>query len=166
MPDAPVNTKACPSRALELKSLDELRAELDRIQSAHDAGTLTHTGNWSPGQILEHLALPWVCALDGFPPTKIPFILRMLARILAKKKTVRGTPPPPGIKLPKQVAYLAPKDDTTFDDGMSALRACIERVERGERMTHRSPLFGSMDHQQWLNLQLGHCALHLGYLSY
>ncbi len=163
----PVDTKKCEYRKLTLSSLDDLSAELDRIQAAHDAGTLAHTGNWTPGQILEHCTILWKCALDGFPPDsgKVPFLMRLISKLLFKRFAVRGDPPPRGIKLPQEAAFLIPPDDTTFEQGMASIRDCIARVARGDQMTHPSPLFGKMRTDQWLNLHLGHCRMHLGYLS-
>ena len=42
-----VNTKKAPHRELNLETVDELSAELDRLQSAHESGTLAATGNWA-----------------------------------------------------------------------------------------------------------------------
>ncbi|MFI4892885.1 MAG: DUF1569 domain-containing protein, partial [Phycisphaerales bacterium JB058] len=67
-----VNTKTAPRRELSFGSLDELGAELDRLEAAGAAGNLGHTGNWTPGEILDHLANFWTCSLDGFPPGKVP----------------------------------------------------------------------------------------------
>lgn len=161
----PVDTKTAERRDLRLSSMEELRSELDRIQAAHDAGTLSHTGNWSPGQVLEHLAIFMECAFEGFP-SRAPFFVRWIAIPLFKKKAVSGEPMPPGFKLPKQASFMLPGDATTFEQGMSRLRDCLARLDAGDRFTHPSPLLGKLSHEQWIRMQLGHCSMHLSFLSY
>lgn len=161
----PVNTKQAPRRALAFQSMAELSAELDRIEAAHRAGTLRTTGNWSPGQILQHVGKFMRFPIDGFPPGKPPWLVRVLVQMFFKKKAIQGAPPPPGIKLPAGAAYLLPDDSVSFEAGMSLLREQMARIARGERFTHPSPLFGDLTHEEWTKLQLGHCALHLGFLK-
>jgi len=160
----PVNTKRAKRRDVRYDSLDDLRADLDAIERANAAGTLRNTGNWSPGQVLEHLAIFMECALDGFPPGKIPWLMRTIVRMLAKKKAIAGQPPPPGYRIPGGAAFLRPGDDTTFKAGMARLRKCVDRVGAGERFEQPSPLFGELTHEEWMGIQLGHCSLHLSFL--
>ncbi len=163
-----VNTKHAARRALRLGSLEDVSAELDRIQAAHDAvdgaGTLRTTGNWTAGQIFEHLAIFMACALDGFPSGP-PAPVRWLVILLLKKKALAGGSPPAGFKIPNSAAFLRPGDETTFEQGMARLRGEIERVGAGERFTHVSPIFGRLTHEQWVVLQSGHASLHLGFID-
>lgn len=161
----PVDTKTAGRRDLRLASMDELRQELDRIQAAHDAGTLRHTGNWTPGQILEHLAIFVECALDGFPG-RAPFFVRWIAIPMFKKKAVSGEPMPPGFKLPRQAAFMLPGDATTFDQGMDRLRTALARLDAGEKFTQPSPLLGKLSHEQWIRMQLGHASMHLSFVNH
>lgn len=161
-----VNTKQAQRRDLKFNSIDDLSAELDRIQHAHDAGTLSTTGNWSPGQNLQHLAIVWKAGIDGFPPEmKPPFFIKWPARWLFKKRATAGETAPAGIKLPKQASKIIPVAQVAFDQGMHQLREQIARTTGGERFAAHSPIFGDMTHEQWTNLQLGHCQLHLGFLQ-
>ncbi len=160
-----VNTKQAPRRLLKFASMAELSAELDRIEAAHRAGTLRTTGNWSPGQILQHVGKFMRFPIDGFPPGKPPWLVRAIVQIVFKKKAIQGAPPPPGIKLPAGAAYLLPDDSVSFDAGMAFLREQIARIGRGERFAHASPLFGKLTHEQWTKMQLGHCAMHLGFIE-
>ena len=50
----------------DYKSLDGLKAELDRIEASHHAGTLKTSGGWSVGQIFDHCSKPMKLAFDGF----------------------------------------------------------------------------------------------------
>ena len=158
-----VNTKTAPHRALAFATIDDLDAELSRLDNAHAEGTLETTGNWSPGQIFEHLGSFWKMAFDGFG-FKAPLVLRLMVRPF-KSKLITGQPPR-GFKLRGGIKVIEPGDDTGFDDGLALLRRQIERVRAGEKMTHASPLFGRLTHEQWLALHLNHCAMHLGFTRY
>lgn len=160
-----VNTKSAPRRALKFSSLDELSAELDRLDTAHAAGKLGHTGNWTPGQILDHLGNFWTCSLDGFGPTACPAVLRVFASLLFKKQAIAGKPPPPGIKMPKNAPQFAPRPGVTYAQGAENLRTCIHRVQRGDPYVPASPLFGKLTEGEWTRLNLGHCSMHLSFIS-
>ncbi|MCB9845509.1 MAG: DUF1569 domain-containing protein [Phycisphaeraceae bacterium] len=159
-----INTKHVARRELRFASLDELSAELDRLEAAHHAGTLAWTGNWTPGQNFQHLARFMTCSIDGFPPGKPPLLMRTIIRLIAKRPATRGMRPPAGIKLPKQAAFFLPDPEVAFEDGLAELRGCLDRVGSGERFVAPSPVFGRLTHTQWTNLHLGHSALHLGFL--
>ena len=160
-----INTKQAPRRELEFKSLDELKAELDRIDAAHAAGNLGKTGNWSPAQNLEHLGSFWTCSLDGFPPGKPPLPLRIMAQLLFKKKAVAGGSPPPGFPIPKGVSLLIPDENVELAGASEKLRNCIHSTENGDAYVPESPLFGKVTREQWTTMHLGHCALHLGFVD-
>jgi len=145
-------------------TLDALRAELDRIQAAHDAGTLTTNGNWSAGQILEHCSNPFKGALDGASGVSLPWYMRLAGRWVFKPMLGRSKMKP-GIKLPKSAAKWLPDPEIPFEDGMRAMRTALDRLAAGERMTHPSPLMGKMTHEQWILLNLDHCRLHFGFMD-
>jgi len=162
----PVDTKKAPRRTVEYHTLADLSADLDRVQSAHDAGTLKTTGNWTAGQILKHCSILMKCAVDGFPPAKPPLHVWLVTRWIIRPIALRGEPPPPGIKLPPDAQFLLPPEGTTFEDGMSSLRTIVARVkDKGERFTVPSPVFGKLTHDQWTVLQLGHCRLHMSFID-
>ena len=146
------------------ETLDELRAELDRVEAAHQRGTLTTTGQWSAGQILEHCATLIRCSIDGFGDARVPWFVRLAGRVVFKPRLGR-TRMKPGIKLPRKASSLLPGETVGVDEGLSAMRAVLARIEAGERMTADSPVLGPMTHEQWLTLHLDHCRLHLGFLD-
>lgn len=159
----PVNTKQAPHRDLNFASLDELDAELERIERAREAGTLDTTGNWSAGQIFAHVAEFWRMTFDGFD-FKAPLLLRLIVKPFKSK--MLGQKPPRGIRLRGRIRVIEPAPEVDFDEGLAALRRQIERTRAGERMTHDSPLFGAMTHDQWATLHLNHCAMHMGFIRY
>ena len=158
-----IDTRKTDRRTLAYGSFDELAADLDRIASAHERGALRTTGNWTAGEVCDHCANFMRCALDGFPGG-VPWYLR-IAGVLLKPAMLRGTSQPAGMKIPKSAVHLRPREGVSVEEGHGALRREVERVRGGaERMEHPSPLLGRMTHEQWVTLQLSHCALHLSFL--
>lgn len=161
---ASVSTKHAERRDLAFTSTAELAAELDRLERADAEGGVRVTGNWTLGQQADHLARFWRASLDGFPEGfKPPAPVRWAVQLLFKKRAVRGAVPPSGMKLPKAASFLLPADGVTTDQGFAALRDCISRTDAGDAFIERSPLFGDLTHDEWLTINLSHCALHLGF---
>lgn len=158
-----VNTKVAPRRAVRYQTLDDFERDLDRIEAALASGRLRTSGNWSVGQILDHLARFAQCALDGFP-SRAPWIIRKIIILLFKKKIMSGEPMPPGYKIPKQANFLAPRDDITPEEGVSKMREVFARLHAGERFTADSPIFERLSHEEWCKAQLGHAAMHMSFL--
>jgi len=160
----PVNTKTAPRRDTSFATLADIAADLDSLEAAHAAGTLTHTGNWTPGQVFEHCALVMRGSLDGFE-ARAPAPLRLLARLLFKKQSVdTDKPMPAGFKLPRQASSIMPQPGRTFEDGLALLRAQLDRVGAGQRFEKPSPVLGPLTHEQWDRLHRKHCAMHLSFL--
>lgn len=159
-----VDTKRASRREIHFTSLEDVLADLDAIEASHAAGTLTAHGNWSAGQVCEHVAILMECAVDGFP-TRAPAPVRWAATLLFKKKALSGKPMPAGFKIPKQAAFLEPGADTTAESGFARLRTIVERVRGGERFSVPSPIFGRLTHSQWVTLKAGHAALHMSFLQ-
>ncbi|MFK7883841.1 MAG: DUF1569 domain-containing protein [Phycisphaerales bacterium] len=162
-----VNTKKAERRELKFNCTSCLKKELDAIEASHRAGTLTTTGNWTAAQCFEHCARTWNAAIDGFPETfKPPAPIKWAAKLFFKKKAISGQTAPAGIKPPKAVTdALEVGRDADFDEALAHLRAEIARTDAGEQFAKPSPLFGQLSHDEWLNLQLGHCQSHLGFLK-
>ena len=174
MPDAahsspvlrsPVDTRRAVRRTLSFHCLNCLSAELDRIEAAHRAGSLRTTGNWTPGENLDHCAKLLEFALDGFP-SRAPWFVRALARMLMLRRATSGRTAPAGFRLPKDAAYMLPQPGIAFEQSMARMRHCLARIAAGGRMSQPNPLFGPMSHEEWTRMQLGHCQLHLGFLDY
>jgi hypothetical protein len=159
-----IDTKKAERRPLKFESLEALSADLDRLEEAHRAGTLRHTGNWSAGQIFEHCSKLMRAAIDGFPDDRPALMLRWMGRTVIRRMALKGGAAPAGYKTPEGASYLSPGDEVSFDQGIGALRSQVARIEAGERFTHASPLFGSLTHEEWTIVQLGHCSLHLSFL--
>ena len=162
-----INTKKAERRELSFGSLDDVLADMERLEEAHNEGTLTHTGNWDAGQIFWHCAAVFRASLDGFPANaKPPLWLRLFGRLIKGKATAPGGEAPTGFKIPKELSdAFVPDGAVTFEQGTSDLRTVLGRIDAGEKMVQPSPIFGPMTHEQWTNLHVGHCQMHFSFLN-
>ncbi len=160
----PTNTRKAFRRDLSFDSLADLEAELDRVRTAHHAGTLRVSGNWSAGQILGHLAkwMRWDID-DEFPFTASP-VLRLVC-VLFKKQVV-NRPFKPGMNFKPKTGDLQGDPDYAFEEGWDRLQAQLDRVRAGESMACDNPALGRITHEQGMRMHLNHAAHHLGYLHY
>ena len=107
-----INTKKVEGRRqLRYASLDELLADAQRLA----AGEVRTLGNWSPGQIFQHLAQSMNWSIDGFD-FSFPAPLRWVMSLLMKRKFLQK-------ELP--AGYQAPAsaipDETSTAAGLAAL---------------------------------------------
>ncbi len=156
-------TAAGARRQLDFRSIDDILKDLDALEKAHAAGRLRSVGEWSPGQNLQHLARSMKAPLDGFPPVKPRFYMKLMARMF-KGMATSGKAMKPGFKMPRELAVLAPDAQVSFEQGAREFRELLHRVKRGDRMEHPSPYFGRMTHDEWTRLSLGHAMLHMSFL--
>ena len=160
---AAVNTKRISGRRdVELSSLEDLQREIDAIVSADRDGSLRALGNWSAGQNLQHIGRFFEFALDGFP-FEVSRSLRLLGRLMRNRAL--NARPPAGLRFPANARALAPDDNVPTEEGAAYLRAQLDRIGAGERMTAPSPLLGPLEHDEWVRLQLNHAELHLSFLD-
>jgi Protein of unknown function (DUF1569) len=149
-----------------IHSIDELKAELDKIEGAHTAGTLSTAGGWSVGQNLEHCAKFIGFTFDGFDG-KAPLPIRVIGKLVLKPMMKKpNSQMKPGIKLPKKASSMLPADEVSVEDGLAHMRAQIDRIESGEQMLQDSPLLGKMTHELWMLVHLNHCRMHFGFFDY
>ena len=154
----PINTaKVDARRKLDYKSFDELLADADRLSSSNSK-TL---GNWSAGQIFQHLANAFNGSIDGFPPS-FPWFIRGIARLF-KKKLINGAMPA-GIKMPAQLAKAVMPDPTATEVGLANLKGAVSRLKQNP---HRAPhpVFGHITAQEWNAVHLKHASLHMSFLT-
>lgn len=163
-PRMTVDTAAAARRPLMLGSLEEVRDELARIRDALERGTLGTTGNWTPGENMDHSAKFVRFTIDGFP-TLAPWPFRFIMRLLMLRRALGPEPIPAGFKLPKQAAVMLPEPGVPDAEGLARLEHEIGRLLAGEKMTAVSPVLGPLTDEQWTILQLKHLALHLSFLT-
>ncbi|MEK6249233.1 MAG: DUF1569 domain-containing protein [Planctomycetales bacterium] len=156
---ATINTKkATGRRTVRYESYDELLADAQRL-----AGTKVHTvGNWSYGQILDHLSKACHGMIDGMD-FKIPAPARLMMRLLMKKKMLTQQIPP-GFQIPSSVkAAVEPVESISVEKALASFSVAIERCKaESKRSLH--PAFGNMTCEEWDLFQLRHCEMHMSFV--
>ncbi len=160
-----VNTARVPDRRdLVFSTLAEVEADMDRILDAERQGRLRQLGNWTPGQVFWHVGEIVRGSLDGIP-FQAAWFIRIFGSVLRKSLLNSPKPFKAGIALRGPSASIIPSPDITSEQGAAYLRAQIDRVKQGERMTQRSPFLGPMSHEDWLVLHQKHASLHFSFLK-
>ena len=149
-----INTKKVRGRRkVRYESLDELLADAKQL-SESDIRTL---GNWSQGQIYEHLAWSLGASIDGagfsFPPP-----VRWLMTLLMKRKFLKQTLPA-GFKATGQFI----PEETAVEEGLVSLEKAISRQKQeSKRAPH--PAFGDIGREGWNDFNLRHSEMHMSFL--
>lgn len=154
----PANVKTADRRELHFATLDEVLADAEAVTDQ-----CTATGNWTPPQIIDHVAFG-VHMLNHGIDLKIPLPMKFLGRTL-KLFGMHTKSMKPGIKPPAKVAAaFAPPPDITLDEAKQKLRAEVAYAnEHG--MHHPSPLFGKMTPQECIEMNCRHAELHFGFVQ-
>lgn len=145
-------------RTLWFESIDQAVAEAERLA----ADEVITTGNFTYGQILEHLARAMDTVTGEVKPFPVALPFRIGGRLL--RPLLSRWPLRPGFKLPKHTqSLLWPDDATPVDQGLQRFKAAVSRFqERQELLPH--PVFGRMTHQQHEQIQCRHAELHLSFV--
>jgi hypothetical protein len=148
-------------RTLHFSTIDDALAEAERLVAAEREGRLDRAGNWALGQTLGHLATWASFALDGYPDAvRAPWLVRAIARILKNRIITGGMRP--GMKLGRLPGGTVGLEPLPADEGLARFRAALERL-RATAPTEPNPVFGPLTHDQWIQLNLRHAELHLGF---
>ena len=150
----PVNTKKVDSRReVHYDSLDDILADAKRLAEM-DVRT---DGNWSQGQIYDHLAKNFNGSVDGMG-FAMPGPMRFLMSFLMKKRFLtKGIPP--GFKTNSK---MEPPDVST-SDGLESLGKSIERLKQEEtRAMH--PIFGNIERKEWDEFHARHAEMHMSFI--
>ena len=160
---AEISTRSARRRERHFKTIDDALAEAERLAAAEREGRLEQRGNWTLGQALGHLATWAGFALDGYPDTlRPPLVVRVIGRLL-RRRILRG-PMMSGMRIGRIPGGTVGTDMLSSDEGLRRFRAQFERL-RTTAPTVANPVFGPLTHQQWIDLNLRHAELHLGFLA-
>lgn len=162
MPSPPVNVKTADRRSLHFDTLEEVLSDAETITDGGHTDPPT-TGNWNAAQIIYHIAQTIHMANHGGSFT-VPFPVKLMGRTL-KLFGVHRKPIKPGINPPGKVAaaFAAP-DGVTLDQAMDKLRTEVATANQHE-MSHPSPLFGKLSHNDWVHANCRHAELHFGFIK-
>ena len=162
LPMVPVNTKTAERRTLRLATISDLFTEVDRLAAADRDGRLRHTGNWSLGQALGHLAGWASTPYDGYPPSmpKPPRFVAFIFKFMKGRFLRKGLPA--GIRMRGVEAGSLFTEPLSTDEGLARLRHAFERI-RTTKPVHPNAVFGDMPREEVEQLNLRHAELHLGF---
>jgi hypothetical protein len=154
---APMPAAAAPCRKVRYESFDQIVSDAERAVR-EKAPT---TGNWSLGQILEHLAIANDKTIDGFG-FQAPLPFRMLGPLLKNRVLKRGLTP--GFQLSKRASATLVPDETDVQAALDHLRQSFQRLDaESERSPH--PFLGRMTRDESNRLCLRHAELHMSFVK-
>lgn len=145
-------------RTLRFETIDQIEADLETLARAPSIRAL---GNWSPGQIFQHIALAMNIAVEGAPPM-MPGVVIVVLSWFFKRKFLTS-PMKAGFKLPRKAQALLPPNPTETAEGLRVLRETIARF-KSTTGYHPSPFLGRLTDAEWVQLQCRHAELHLSFL--
>lgn len=118
-------------------------------------------GNWTLGQILEHLARGLEGAVDGFA-FRSPWVVRVVARwIVLPLFLSRGMPA--GFKLKGEPGKALLPGDVSAAEALAHLQRGVARFSQAE-LFKAHPIFGPLSVEQSRKLQLRHAELHMSFV--
>jgi hypothetical protein len=153
-------------RAVCLRTIDDLAAEVEWVLATDAAGKLQSLANWSPAQILWHIGRLIELSFDGFPfrYRRAPAWITRVFRLLAWRRLI-ALAFRPGFQNPSEAASLEPDPLITLIDAAPYLKHHLSRIQNGEQMTQECSTDGPYTHVQWVYIHLRHAELHLSFLA-
>jgi hypothetical protein len=152
---------AIQPRQLRFETIDDAVAEAERLVIAEREGRLDRAGNWPLGQTLGHLATWASFAFDGYPASvHAPLPIRMILRMMRGRILNKGMMT--GVKVGRAPGGTLGLDAMDAEEGLRRFRAALERL-RTTAPSIPNPAFGRLSHEQWIQLNLRHAELHLGF---
>ncbi len=155
-------SKVSGRRVLRFESLEDISAEVERLAAAKNIKTL---GNWSAGQVFQHLAIVMHGAIDGMQ-IKLPLTMRIMIPVMllfAKQKFLNQRMKS-GVQLPKAAMAALVPPPTSWDDGLASIRSGLTRLQANPKLA-RHPFLGDLSTEEWTKVQCRHCELHLSFLE-
>jgi hypothetical protein len=158
-----INTRRAPRRQLRFESIEDALIELDRIEVAEQRHALRAVGNWTPSQIMTHIAAWIEYGWNGYPMKSLPFFFRWILRRMRYKFLRDGLKA--GVRIPGIAGGTTGAEKVPMPVAMSRLRSAFKRLQANEPLKYGSPVFGMLKWDEHVQLQLRHAELHLSFLS-
>lgn len=143
-------------RELHFESIQDILADAEQLAS----NEVECLGNWSCGQIFDHLAKTFKATVDGVS-FRAPWYIRLCAPLMKKKFLTKSMPA--GFQFPERMRPdFEPADPVSTEDGLNHLREAIHRYQSAP---NRAPhvVFGNMTNEEWDQLHCRHSELHLSF---
>jgi len=154
-----VDTRKITRRKLRFDTLDALSRELDNLEQARQAGTLRHDGNWTPGQVFNHLAT-WIERYETRDLPKVPWYMRLVGPFMRGRLIRNGFP----AGLPGPTGKVQTEPACSFEEGLARLRTKMD-VLRTQPLGQHNAFLGRLSDEDVVQLHLRHAELHLGFLK-
>ncbi len=142
-------------RTLHFDSYDGILADVHDLA----ARPVHQLGNWTLGQICEHLAKAMEYAVDG-APFQAPWYLRLVGPLVRGR--IISQPMKPGFKLPPSAAEYLPENKEAAA-GVARLEQAIERYRLASELKPHA-ILGRMSRKQWDQLNFRHSEMHLSFI--
>ncbi|MFK7758604.1 MAG: DUF1569 domain-containing protein [Phycisphaerales bacterium] len=145
-------------RELILKDLDEAVKECRRLfESGYEA-----KGNWSLGQICNHIRLTMESNMRGYPKwmSVLGYPLRPVFRKLALPRLLAGR----SINGVRTAGTFVPIDGLDDASELQLFEQCVEDFMNSNEELHAHPGFGRMSRDQFNTFHAAHTAHHLSFL--
>ncbi len=143
-------------RAVHYDTFEDLR----RDARALAAGDVIMAGNWSLGQIFQHLAAAFDSSIDG-SDFRLPVPAQWVIRVLMKRRLL-GKTLPRGHRIPKKLRATMLPGEIEDAEGLAHLEAAIERIQRAQHVAPH-PLLGRLTRDEWHQFHLRHAELHMSF---
>jgi hypothetical protein len=155
--DTLMATATAARREIRYQSFDDFVSDAERAVREKSRTT----GNWSLGQILEHLARANDRLIDGFG-FQAPFPFRIVGPLFKNRILDRGMTP--GFNLSKTGSALLVPDETETGAAFEHLRNSVKRLQ-SETKRSPHPFFGRLTIDESNRLSLRHAELHMSFVK-
>ncbi|QDU48418.1 DUF1569 domain-containing protein [Gimesia panareensis] len=153
-----MSAQTAKRRTISYATLQEIADDAVRL---HAAGAPT-TGNWSQGQIYEHVARLMDGSLDGFDFTAA-WPLRKIAKFVIKPRIFKKGMPA-GFQLKGDAGKALLPDPVADQAGLDHLLHAIQRLQN-EPQRHPSPILEELTREEWDLLHRRHAELHMSFIA-
>ena len=141
-------------RALRFASLDEIMPEVERLV----AGESTTVGEWTLGQILNHLASAFQITARAPAATDEP----TREEAVRRRRLLNSGRFPDGVEAP--LPALIPPSDCDCTTEVEQFRKAMGRYQSREGAFPAHPFLGPMSGEEWDLFHCIHCAHHLSFV--
>lgn len=155
----PINTaKVAGRRQLHFETLEKSVTDAEKLL----VGQWKPLGNWSLGQITQHLATSLDNTVEGRDITP-PLFVRLIMAFMKKGMLYKSMSP--GFQMTDAMKPLfMPPDEVEAQEGVAALRAAVEKFSSAASLPDRSGAFGKMSRDQWTKFHCRHAEMHLSFI--
>ena len=157
-----VNTRKVEDRrTLRFETIDDAIADAEKVAAADQAGKAHTLGNWTLGQIFNHLAT-WADYAYTGAPMQAPWFVRIIAKTFKKRFLTKSMPA--GGRIPRVPGGTYGTEDVPTSEALDHFRKAFSRL-KAEAPTAPSPAFGPLTHDEAIALNLRHAELHLSFIQ-